>query len=45
MGEPLLGTGVCVLLAFLDDFLVSGLWSILCFHSNKRLIDSSLWNE
>ena len=33
--------GVCVREAFLDDFLVSGDWSILCFHSSSRFIDSS----
>ena len=35
--------GVWVLDAFLDDFLVSGDCSILCFHSSSRFIDSSLY--
>jgi len=34
--------GVCVLDAFLEDFLVSGDASILCFHSRSLFIDSSL---
>ena len=36
--------GVCVRDAFLDDFLVSGDCSILCFHSSRRFIDSSLYD-
>ena len=35
--------GVWVLEAFLEDFLVRGDWSILCFHSSSRFIDSSRW--
>ena len=34
--------GVCVLDAFLDDFLVNGDCNILCFHSKSLFIDSSL---
>lgn len=33
--------GVCVREAFLDDFLVRGDCSILCFHSSSLFMDSS----
>ncbi len=37
--------GVWVLDAFRDDFRVKGDCNIRCFHSRRRFIDSSRWNQ